>query len=162
MTKFLATAAMAALLAMPAAAQTATGTPPATTPATPAAPMGTHAATGFGYTAMTGDMSAETLLGKRLYVSEANVDPAVAMNEADEGWDDIGEVSDLVLSREGQVKAVIADIGGFLGIGEKSVAVAMNQLRFVRDGDSPNEYFVVFTANRDALENAPAFEWPSN
>lgn len=156
MTKFLATTAMAALLALPAAAQTATGTATA-----PAAPMSTTAAPGFGYTAMTGDLSAETLLGKRLYVSEANVDVATAMNEADEGWDDVGEVGDLVLSHDGQVKAVIADIGGFLGIGEKSVAVAMNQLRFVRDGDTANEYFVVFTADRAALENAPAFEWPA-
>ena len=33
------------------------------------------------------------------------------------------------------------------------------ELRVIRDGDSENEYFIVFTADRAALENAPAFEW---
>ena len=36
----------------------------------------------------------------------------------------------------------------------------MDQLRVIRDGDSQGDYFIVFTADRAALENAPAFEWP--
>ena len=78
---------------------------------------------------------------------------------AGDDWDDIGEISDLVLSKDGKVEAVLVDIGGFLGMGEKSVAVAMDQLHIIRDGDSENDYFIVFNANRAALENAPAFEW---
>ncbi|MTH62585.1 PRC-barrel domain-containing protein [Paracoccus litorisediminis] len=189
MNKFFATTAVVALLAGPALAQTATETtPPATTeaPATPiqadnattapaadtavapaettaVAPAETTAtapASGFSYMTTAGDMSAETFIGKRLYVSEADVDASAQINELDEGWDNVGEISDLVLSKDGQLKAVLVDVGGFLGMGEKSVAVAMDQLRVIRDGDSENDYFIVFTANKAALEAAPAFEWP--
>ncbi|MTH79945.1 PRC-barrel domain-containing protein [Paracoccus aestuariivivens] len=181
MNRFFATSAVVALLAGPALAQTTTETtPPATTeaPATPmpadnatvppaadtaVAPADTTAAapaSGFSYMATAGDMSAETFIGKRLYVSEADVDASAQINEVDEGWDNVGEISDLVLSKDGQLKAVLVDVGGFLGMGEKSVAVAMDQLRVIRDGDSENDYFIVFTADKAALEAAPAFEWP--
>lgn len=171
MTRLLASTALVAMLASPALAQTATDatTAPATTEAPAAtapadAPAATDAAaapaaTGFGYTAMAGDMSAETFLGKRLYSSEAEVDIEAERTEIDQDWEDIGEINDLVLSEDGQVKAVLVDIGGFLGLGEKTVAVAMEQLRVIRDGDSEDDYFIVFTANREALESAPEFEW---
>ena len=40
----------------------------------------------------------------------------------------IAEVGDLVLTEDGKVDAVLVDFGGFLGIGEKRVAVAMDNL----------------------------------
>ncbi|MEI4488788.1 PRC-barrel domain-containing protein [Frigidibacter sp. MR17.14] len=167
MTKLLASTALVAMLAVPALAQTTNGsatTPPAAATTGDAASTTTAATTtgdmGFGYMMMDGDMSSDVFIGKRLYVSETDVDPNAAMNDVDEGWDDIGEISDLIISGDGQVKAVIVDIGGFLGMGEKSVAVAMDQLRVIPDGDSAGDYFVVFTADRGALESAPEFAWP--
>ncbi|VDS06966.1 PRC-barrel domain protein [Paracoccus haematequi] len=175
MTKLLASTALAAMLALPVMAQTATDatTAPAADAATTTAPAADTATTapaadatttaaaddGFGYTAMAGDMSAETFIGKRLYSSETEVDVGATYTEVDQNWNDIGEISDLVLSQDGQVKAVLVDIGGFLGLGERTVAVSMDDLRTIRDGDSENEYFIVFTANRAALENAPEFAW---
>ncbi|MGA0614039.1 PRC-barrel domain-containing protein [Paracoccus sp. KR1-242] len=189
MNKLFATSAVIAILAGPALAQTApdpaapatTDAPATTMPADgavtpPAAPAPdaavapadaapadaatTAPAAGFSYMATAGDMSAETFIGKRLYTSETDVDPGAQINEVDKGWDDVGEISDLVLSKDGQLKAVLVDVGGFLGMGEKSVAVSMDQLRVIRDGDSENDYFIVFTADKAALEAAPAFEWP--
>ena len=183
MSRLLLSTALVAMLAAPSFAQTATETtPPAATTEAPATmPAGTETApaaadgagagaatpmtdtaataAGFGYTGMAGDMSAETFIGKRLYVSEADVDTTAPMNEVDADWNDVGEISDLVIGADGQVKAVLVDIGGFLGMGEKSVAVAKDQLDVIRDGDSENDYFIVFKADRAALENAPAFEW---
>lgn len=155
MSKFLVSTAVAAMLAVPAMAQTATDAPAATT--TTEAPATTTA--GFGYTAMAGDMSAETFLGKRLYVAEQDVDANAEYTEIDEGWDDIGEIGDLIIGTDGQVKAVLADIGGFLGLGERQVAVSMDQISTIRDGDSEGDYFIVFTSDRAALEAAPEFEW---
>ncbi|SMO99929.1 PRC-barrel domain-containing protein [Paracoccus laeviglucosivorans] len=117
------------------------------------------AAGGFGYVGMAGDMSAETFIGKNLYVSEAEVDASAEMTEVNPDWDDVGTISDLVIGDDGQVKAVLIDIGGFLGLGAKTVAVAMDQLDVIRDGDSENDYFIVFTADRAALESAPEFSW---
>jgi sporulation protein YlmC with PRC-barrel domain len=40
----------------------------------------------------------------------------------------IGEIDDLVIKRSGKIKKVTIDVGGFLGIGEKLVAVSPNEL----------------------------------
>jgi len=43
----------------------------------------------------------------------------------------IGDVNDVILDRNGQAIAVVIGVGGFLGIGEKDVAVPFQQLDFV-------------------------------
>ncbi|NDV49263.1 PRC-barrel domain-containing protein [Salipiger sp. PrR003] len=77
-----------------------------------------------------------------------------------ENWDDIGEVGDIVLSREGQLQAVVLDIGGFLGMGEHPVAVDMSSLTFAPDTatDATEDFFLLLNADQAALEDAPAFE----
>jgi sporulation protein YlmC with PRC-barrel domain len=47
--------------------------------------------------------------------------------------ENIGSVSDLVIDRNGQVKAAVVSVGGFLGIGDKHVAVPWNQLQVGAD-----------------------------
>ncbi len=42
----------------------------------------------------------------------------------------IGDVNDIVIDRDGRALAVVIGVGGFLGIGEKDVAVAMSELEF--------------------------------
>jgi hypothetical protein len=51
----------------------------------------------------------------------------------------IGEINDVLVGPGGQVEAVIIGVGGFLGIGEKDVAVSMNALEFgPGDGAGPS------------------------
>lgn len=100
---------------------------------------------------------ASELMGARLYISEDGVEEG-AMEISDE-WDDVGEIRDIVIDPNGDVVAVTADIGGFLGLGEKTVAVRMDDLRFISDGDSGDEYFVVLKSTEEALDAAPEFEW---
>jgi sporulation protein YlmC with PRC-barrel domain len=47
---------------------------------------------------------------------------------------DIGEVDDLIVSRMGKVKKVTLDVGGFLGVGEKIIALSFNEVSFQKDG----------------------------
>ncbi|MBB6410667.1 PRC-barrel domain-containing protein [Mesorhizobium sangaii] len=63
-------------------------------------------------------ISAENLIGTTVY-----------------GADDakVGEIGDIVLSTDKKVDAIVVDVGGFLGIGEKSVAVGMEELKFMTD-----------------------------
>jgi len=42
----------------------------------------------------------------------------------------IGDLNDVILDRSGQVMAVVVGVGGFLGIGEKDVAVPFSSLEF--------------------------------
>ncbi|UHD46957.1 PRC-barrel domain-containing protein [Aureimonas altamirensis] len=48
----------------------------------------------------------------------------------------IGEIEDFVVDTEGQIAAVVIEVGGFLGIGEKEVLVDWSALDIqVTDGD---------------------------
>ena len=42
---------------------------------------------------------------------------------------DIGKVSDLVLNKDGKVDAVIVDVGSFLGMGGKYVAIPLSDIK---------------------------------
>lgn len=101
------------------------------------------------------------------YVSEIGQDQFladdlmnVAVRSEMSGSDDIGSISDLVLAANGRVEAAVIGVGGFLGIGEKDVAVPMDQLQVVRDGS--NELAVMASMTRDQLENAPSFDATQN
>jgi hypothetical protein len=109
-----------------------------------------------------GDIMASGFIGSRVYATESEIDTsAAAAPDAENQWDDIGEINDVVLSESGDVKYVIVGVGGFLGIGEKDVAIEMDRLKFVSDGEQPNEYFLVINANKEMLNDAPALERPT-
>jgi hypothetical protein len=71
----------------------------------------------------------------------------------------LGKIEDLVIDAgEGRVTAVILSIGGFLGIGEKLVAIPLSAF----DYDEGKGRFVL-DIDRETLKDAPAFhsdEWP--
>jgi len=73
------------------------------------------------------------------------------------GADDanIGEIGDVVLTGE-KIDAVIIDVGGFLGIGEKPVAVGMDDLAFMADKDGNQYLYTTFT--KEQLDAAPAYD----
>lgn len=138
MKTLLITTALAAGFALPAAAQD-----------TPASPFQTEAA--------GPSVPASDLIGARIYASEAAIE-GDAFAGVQEGWNDIGEVNDIILGRDGTIDAVLVDIGGFLGLGERQVAVDMAALRFVQDdATDADDWFLVLQADQTTLEGAP--EW---
>ncbi len=102
---------------------------------------------------------ASDFIGKRVYVTEADTTgiSETALADADANWQDAGEISDMMISLSGDTEVVLVDFGGFLGIGEKTVALDMQQLALVPDADSPDDYFIVFKGTNAELESAPAF-----
>ncbi|WP_298845276.1 PRC-barrel domain-containing protein [uncultured Roseobacter sp.] len=128
-------------------------------PATAGMDRDDHTFTGYATAeAASAELLASDLIGMRVYTSETDVD-AGAMAEAGTDWNDIGEVSDVVMTRDGETRSILLDIGGFLGIGEKTVAVNMDALSFVADKDDAGDYFLVFNASREQLENAEPFSF---
>lgn len=108
-----------------------------------------------------GDIYASNLIGRDIYRAENDWD---ALNNDDEvgadaakNWEDIGEVNDVILSRDGNVKAVILGVGGFLGIGEKDVAVPMSQIKIVREKDDRDDTFLVVKTNKESLNALPSY-----
>ena len=95
------------------------------------------------YQAQPTDILASKFIGMRVYATEKDVAPDASVKAGSEKeWDDIGEINDVILSRKGDVQAVIVGVGGFIGIGEKNVAVAMKDIKFVQNGDSKDDYFL--------------------
>ncbi|PWJ86945.1 PRC-barrel domain protein [Mesorhizobium loti] len=74
------------------------------------------------------------------------------------GADDakIGEIGDVVLSGDKKVDAVVLDVGGFLGIGEKEVAVGLEKLKFMSDKDGNRYLYTNFT--KAQLEAQTAYD----
>jgi hypothetical protein len=77
------------------------------------------------------------------------------------GSDDenIGEVSDVILAKDGSkgaIEAVILDVGGFLGIGEKPVAVSFDSLEIMTDEDNALYAYSKFT--KEQLDAAAEYD----
>lgn len=86
-------------------------------------------------------LRAQELIGKDIYG---------ARNE------EIGEIEDIVINRNGRVMAALVDVGGFLGIGGRRVAIPMSEL--ARQGDR----IVATTMTKDRVERLEAYnqnEW---
>ena len=109
-----------ALIATPALAQTT----PAPAPANPAPPASTQAAP-----MNAGQGSAMTFVEVRpqdqFRASKLIGTPVTGANN-----ESIGEINDVLMDQSGRAHAVIIGVGGFLGIGEKDVAIPMTALQF--------------------------------
>jgi hypothetical protein len=66
----------------------------------------------------------------------------------------IGDVNDVILTREGAVEGVVVGVGGFLGIGEKDVAIKMDRIKLT---ETDNGVQLVLEATKDELAAAPEF-----
>jgi sporulation protein YlmC with PRC-barrel domain len=65
----------------------------------------------------------------------------------------IGQVDNLILGSDGQIKTAVIGVGGFLGVGSKDVAVPFGELK-VAPQDGKEELTVDRT--KDQLKQAPA------
>ena len=93
-------------------------------------------------------MTAERVLASKLLNESVR-------NKANES---IGDINDVVIDKSGKVASVIVGVGGFLGLGEKDVALSFDQLSFATDDDG--DLTVTTEATKESLQSAPAYEKP--
>jgi len=123
----------------PPPAQPGQENPPTATPAPPAAtppanpPSGTPAV-------VLDDQEVSAILGK-----------GVRSNAGE----DMGRIIDVIVSRDGQIRAAIIDFGGFLGIGVRKIAVDWRALNFAPAG-KPGTIALDLTRNQVRL--APEYK----
>lgn len=118
----------------------ATTTPPAATGTAPAGTVAPDATTG----AASGTMGTTAAAGTATYLTEQaenHISVADFMGQAIYTADNqsIGDINDLLVDKEGGVVAAVVGVGGFLGIGEKNVAVPFENItitRVVDDADA--------------------------
>ena len=68
--------------------------------------------------------------------------------------EEVGTIADLVMDQEQKLVGVVLSVGGFLGIGEKWVAIPVDEIDFPA-GDEPARLLVAVT--EEQLTNAPDF-----
>lgn len=77
------------------------------------------------------------------------------MTERPADWADIAKVDDIVVDRDGNVLGYVADIGGFLGLGAKSVLLGKDALHLVTVGD---DTFFATNYTKEELQALPDFD----
>ncbi|MBT1157494.1 PRC-barrel domain-containing protein [Aminobacter anthyllidis] len=87
------------------------------------------------------DLRAEELMGTTVYgADDAN----------------IGEIGDILMTADGKIDAYVIDVGGFLGMGEKKVAVGSDNLAFMVDAEGKKYLYTTFS--KEQLEAQPAYD----
>ncbi len=98
--------------------------------------------------------------------------------------DKVGDISEILLGKDGKVEAVVIGVGGFLGIGAKDVAIPFSALQFRMEpartasgtgttgttggaattASGPREYpdHAVVSLTKEQLQNAPSFRYASD
>jgi hypothetical protein len=133
-----------ALLATPAFAQEV--------PLTPAAPseleqsgLTPPTVLSEGYSTRGSDVLVTRLLGQTVYSSTAD--------DAEK----FGNITDMVVTSGQGISAVVIGVGGFLGVGQKDVAIDFSQLEWAERPDGSRRWVLETTTG--ALKAAPAFIW---
>ena len=114
---------------------------------------------------MSGDaMASGDMQGKLIRTRDITGGDIYTMNEADdegwemgkaygtvgENWNDIGEIEDIVLSEDGKMIGIVAEVGGFLDIGDKHVMIEMQDVNLVAVDDK--SYAFVTRLSEEELE----------
>jgi hypothetical protein len=70
--------------------------------------------------------------------------------------ENIGEINDLIMNKELDNIVAVVGVGGFLGIGERDVAIPISDIKVTKDTD--NSLRLTITASKEQLEALPAFD----
>jgi PRC-barrel domain protein len=71
----------------------------------------------------------------------------------------IGDVEDVLVSNDGKIEAAVIAVGGFLGMGEKDVAVPFDALKLTQKN---NKWYLVMNSTKDELKSAPGWKYDRN
>jgi sporulation protein YlmC with PRC-barrel domain len=106
-------------------------------------------------------IDASNLMGKTVYINREGAAEDQNWNlftDIPDTWEDVADVSDIMIDTDGRVGSIVLDAGGFLGMGETEKTVSIDNLRFVADTDNEGEYFVLYTGNRELLEGEADYD----
>ncbi|MBN8950337.1 MULTISPECIES: PRC-barrel domain-containing protein [unclassified Rhizobium] len=108
----------------------------------PAPTTGMDEASGYLTVQSADQISARTYMGQSVYNGQ---------NES------IGSINDLILQKQGGVVAAIVGVGGFLGMGQKNVAVPFDKISATQNPQDGTMKLTT-TETADALKAAPEFK----
>jgi sporulation protein YlmC with PRC-barrel domain len=72
----------------------------------------------------------------------------------------VGEIMDVLVDRDGKATAFIIGVGGFLGMGEKDVAVPFKSVQVTTKDN--NKWYLMINSTKEALKSAKGFRYDRN
>ncbi|MGJ8544426.1 MAG: PRC-barrel domain-containing protein [Sulfitobacter sp.] len=69
----------------------------------------------------------------------------------------VGEIDRLIMSDDGKVEHVVINVGGFLGLGEKPVAVTFDELQVMKNVEG-DDFRIYIDSTEEALEAQPEYQ----
>ena len=88
--------------------------------------------------------------------NSATVTDWYKQNVYDPSDNKIGEIMDVLVSPDGKATALIVGVGGFLGAGEKDVAVPFSAVKHTM---KDKKIYLTMDTTKDALKSAPGFKY---
>ncbi|HEY9451255.1 MAG TPA: PRC-barrel domain-containing protein [Bradyrhizobium sp.] len=123
-------------------AQSSADQPAATAPQAPSTETGQEAPS------ITGDGTPATVIDDR------EVEGILGKSVRSSAGEDMGKIIDVIVKRDGQVRAAVIDFGGFLGVGSRKIAVDWGALSFPPNGAVDH---VILNLTRDQVRLAPEY-----
>jgi hypothetical protein len=91
-------------------------------------------------------------------VPPGDAEAVLGQRVTDPDGKDIGRLVDVLVDANGQPQAAVIDFGGFMGVGNRKIAVAWSSLRF-NPGDPKRKVALEMTP--DQIKTAPEFRDPT-
>lgn len=162
MKKLLTAASLVVLMSLPSMAQDTTlpktSPAPAAQPETSAAPdvkSEAPAAPAPQAEAPTEKMLGEETANASSYSGQISAKQLLNESIKNAANETVGDINDINFGGDGKIAEVIVGVGGFLGMGEKNVALPFDQLTFAQD--DKGDLVVTTSATKESLQAAP--EW---
>jgi len=92
--------------------------------------------------------------------AEMNAETDMASNggmgsytEIGDNWQNVGEIEDIVFTADGKIEGIVAEVGGFLDIGDKHVHISLSDVQLMPIDDG--SYALVTNYTKDQLMEMP-------
>jgi len=80
-------------------------------------------------------------------------------NVYDKGQNTVGKIDDLLIDKSGKITALMVGVGGFLGMGEKDVALLFTA---VHSEKKDNKWYLTVDETKDSLKSAAGYKYDSS
>ncbi|KHQ53787.1 PRC-barrel domain-containing protein [Mameliella alba] len=125
-----------------------------------AAPKADASDTAKADTGLTAPVKASVIVGAPIYTLSASEsvdwDVNVSYDTVADEWTRIGSIDDFIVDESGEIMGLVAEVGGFLGVGDKFVMLPMDETKMIMVSEA--DYAVVTPFTSDQLSEMERVE----
>jgi hypothetical protein len=99
--------------------------------------------------------AASALVGAPLYMTDGLIDPISGVGD---DWNAVGEIDELLLDPDGNLVAITADVGGFLGIGARTMSLSLDEITVISEDGTMDSLYAVLSGAVEDLDNPALYD----